>query len=309
MIGAPTRTNGDALADWAEASLIVDEGHEWFLPYAHVQDAIEAQNLVDSDSDAHILLSDLKRTVQRRHDLIGDAYPVRVERDGIMKLTERALLHDFLVLVGLGWLYDDLKLESSAAHNPAKLFEEVVAVALAAYVGGTSFRFGAPRRLPVPTGFKDALEYIGTSTNECLGNVVDFVDGHEKDQGLDIIAWRPFSDRRPGQVIAIAQCAIGVNWRKKLGDLPWIDGPWSTYLATLTTPTRVMAIPGVYDADRASWNADSKRAGMILDRVRLEYLMSDQRLSDEITAEVKHWCRRRIIEVSTKHSEYLLMAV
>ncbi|MBI1332475.1 MAG: hypothetical protein GC165_06315 [Armatimonadetes bacterium] len=308
MLQAPSDTRSNAMATWVEASLIIDQGLEGFLPYSIFLEEIDSQNLSSADLESETLLSDLKRTLVRRQSIVGDVYPLRIGKTGIStNSTQESThhVHDFLVLLSLAWTYDDLSYKNGAASTPSELFEELVAHAMASYIGGRSFRFGAPRRAPVPVPFRAAVEYVSSETAEMLGNVEDFVDGHEKDDGLDVIAWKPFPDNMPGQLVTLTQCAIGRNWKDKLGDLAFEEGAWQTRLALLTKPTRAMAIPGIYDSDRTSWHTDSKRAGMILDRLRLEFLLKDIKLPNELNSSLKNWNASRVSEVRLKQRDYL----
>jgi hypothetical protein len=107
--------------------------------------------------------------------------------------------------------------------NGASLFEEVAAVAVENYLGGaktraTSYQFGFPRRRS-PRQFTVALDDLCVKLNEGGGHKKQPENRNAKDARLDIAAWLPMPDARPGKVIAFGQCATGGNWAEKLTEL------------------------------------------------------------------------------------------
>ena len=140
------------------------------------------------------------------------------------------------------------------------LFEEVIAQVLRHYVGGNkakSFVFGTAasgRFSDKVTQMCQALGEGGQFRNLGGGPV------RANDDKLDAVAWVPFSDKLPGQLIAFAQCKTGTNWRDSLGQMnpdafirKWTEQPF------LVNPVRVFCI--TESENRSRWNARVLREG------------------------------------------------
>ncbi len=88
-----------------------------------------------------------------------------------------------------------------------------------------------------------------------------------KDEGLDLVAHRPFVDARWGRAFFLIQCASGGDWEDKL-HTPCLE-VWDGGLVSFTTkPRRGFCFPLALDDD--DFRMACKRcAGMVLDRFRL----------------------------------------
>jgi hypothetical protein len=88
------------------------------------------------------------------------------------------------------------------------------------------------------------------------------------DDKLDVVAWVPFVDTLPGQLILFAQCKTGTNWQDSVTQLQpdvfidrWIAGH------ILVTPVRAFCLSE--STDRTKWSSTCRAAGIFLDRCRL----------------------------------------
>src|SRR5262249_52379682 len=95
------------------------------------------------------------------------------------------------------------------------LFQACSTVAAAGYVEGIAMSFGWPR--PAGAHFLESLRRIyallgaGTPGTEPRAAAPEDV----KDDGVDIIAWRPSRDNLPGTHYLLGQVASGENWVDK----------------------------------------------------------------------------------------------
>src|SRR6266852_355991 len=83
-----------------------------------------------------------------------------------------------------------------------------------------------------------------------------------KDRGVDVIAWQPFvehsaGEHRSNQIVILAQCAAGSNWREKTGQLPY--QAWIEYVHWACHPVRGFAVPRVIPPEL--WHDVSKESG------------------------------------------------
>lgn len=89
-----------------------------------------------------------------------------------------------------------------------------------------------------------------------------------KDDKLDVVAWKPFSDQREGKLIAFGQCKTGTNWKSSVSQLQpdkfcnkWFKSQ------PVHTPVRMFfvseALPSI------DWRTNSIDAGLLFDRCRI----------------------------------------
>ena len=217
-----------------------------------------------------------------------DSYPFEITQEGLQLRDEPSAAYLFQLLVSLGITGDD------DAGTPAyKLFEELSAVAAGRYLGdsGTAVVFGWPRQ-DLPAGFRDAVTHLVDLLREgkaCGGrrNL-----NQSNDDGLDVVAWRDFPDRRASKLILFGQCAVGRHWREKTHELR----PKSWCKRNIAGAIAVDPIPAFF-VPRALSDTDASNAGvdqLLLDRCRISSLCGrtlddplEQRLQDWIDTSLK----------------------
>ena len=196
-------------------------------------------------------------------------YPYEVSAHGYVQLRAggEQSLYIFLLLL---WHFG--KDAGPKSARPVEIFEDLSAIAAESYLGGSergarAHRFGFPRS-NMPRGFAAALRQICADMGEGSLNTARPGLSNQKDSKLDVVAWKAFSDRRRGKLVAFGQCATGDNWRTKVGELrpssfiwKWMnDGP-------PVDPVRLFFV-----ADRigsAEWPSVASDAGIIFDRCRI----------------------------------------
>jgi len=102
-----------------------------------------------------------------------------------------------------------------------------------------------------------------------------------KDGGVDVVAWRPFQDGRPGFPIVLAQCTIESDVLAKARDIDIRQ--WATWLALDASILIALAIPGTVPRDE-SWN-ELARNNVVLERLRLVSLSALSRESPSFGVE------------------------
>lgn len=105
-----------------------------------------------------------------------------------------------------------------------------------------------------------------------------------KDDKLDAVAWTPFSDSLPGQLIVFGQCKTGTNWGDLASQLQpeafikkWLQEP------IVVNPIRAFCIAEA--ADRSRWKSICVSTGILFDRCRMVDYAEDpeQSLLEKIT--------------------------
>ena len=161
-------------------------------------------------------------------------------------------------------------------------FQSISAEAAADVVGGEAISFGFPR--PTGDGFRPALQTLSERLN--LGRPLEAVplwsNGAEKDAGIDVIAWRDFSDLRPGKLVLLGQVASGNNWTEKSvkSDTPhflsWFsERPMEHYIPAIFIPFPQHHLCS--GKDDAAFEAVAKAQawlreqefGLVIDRLRI----------------------------------------
>jgi len=166
----------------------------------------------------HPVLEDVMAELERREIACGAGYPFEVDAGG-NSITRKSDWTDFsyinLLLISQIDCKDAVQTKLGDAY-PARLFEALCVLAAENYLGGRAqgaqaFHFGAPR--PNGSGFSDALQCLASALRgRKLG---ELEPDAEKDDGLDVFAWRPFADERCNFVCMFGQCATGGNWPDK----------------------------------------------------------------------------------------------
>jgi hypothetical protein len=161
-------------------------------------------------------------------------------------------------------------------------FQAIAAEAAAGVLGGDVVSFGWPR--PAGTGFLPALHDMARRLR--IGTPREtaplWSNNREKDAGIDVIAWRDFSDVRPGKLVLFGQVASGNNWTEKSvkSDTPrflsWFsEHPTKHYIPAIFIPfPQHHACAGRYNAgfeavaQAEAWLREQE-FGLVVDRLRI----------------------------------------
>jgi len=218
--------------------------------------------------------------VDRRIALMGDDYPFSLETNRLTWGQSSSGLYEFLLAAS--WKTD---ISSKPFNAIPQVFERVVAALSVTLLGlgAKAVHVGHPRDDAVGKSFKEAVEHLHSLTNEWPWRPDEELppDGPPSgDDGLDFVTWLAADGARDGRLFLLGQCACGDDWVGKLSDID-LDfvGQW-TGQAWRVRPTKVFATPHVV-ADGHFVRAQ-KKAGIILDRVRLCSLASTERGAEAI---------------------------
>lgn len=285
MIQVPAVLEPAALADWIEANLLF--GSDERLSDADITDALDEADT--NDVDLH--LANIRTEVRRRVLDLGSKYPIRRDGLGFARTAEwkRFPVYSFLLTVSLCHYYTELRLADGAASEPAEIFELFARDVLAQYVGGWAVRFGAHRRPPVPSALPEAVRYVSALLCEiCTYGQIE--EHHSGDDGLDIVAAQPFPDGQPSQLIVLAQCAIGSNWRDKRSELDL--ELWRRHIQWATQPVKAFVVPISIERSN-TWSETAARGGIIFDRSRLLSLIG-KGPKKEMKDRMLRWSKTRL---------------
>ena len=265
MIGSPplpTSPSTGELADWAEL-VALERGR-----IARGKLSTELARSGGSD----LQVADAWTELEERAALSGDQWPFVLSSNALERRfapSDDDLLPAFFAALGLR---ENIEL----AHR--ELFEQCVTELILAVLP-FSARLGHQRRPPVPSSFREAFAEYAQRIDE---RVIQEPPSSDNDLKMDVVAWRPFSDRRGGYFNLVGQCATGADWDEKLDELN-LD-VIADHLKWAVTPLRFFATPHVVPLQKM--RRFSVRGGIILDRPRLLELARAASLSAPTKAEV-----------------------
>jgi hypothetical protein len=272
---APTpRAEIHELADFAELLCLEKDqtSAREIVAYLGRVDDNEHNDGCDDDADeAAELLDDVMNEVDRRAHACPTGYPFRLDRKGTVlrfELTEdqqKSSIYIYLLLS------TRLNMKDKRVHDNidgTHLLEELGAHVLRNYLGGSK-----AKTLVMGTSIGGTFEKRVQALCErlCEGTGFRNLDDapvKAQDDKLDAVAWVPFRDSLPGQLIIFGQCKTGSNWENLVHQLQpdafvkkWMQDP------ILVNPIRAFCISEA--ANRATWKGTNVGAGILLDRCRL----------------------------------------
>ncbi len=202
---------------------------------------------------------------------IRHEYPFEIHKAGsTVRLADRSLssrspVYRFLLLATRLNMKDNRK---HAGIDGTQLFERLSAQVAQEYLGerAESLVFGTGSR---GAGFRNKIDDLCKRIGE--GDRFDGKQGtsaHTRDGKLDVVAWKPFSDRRQGKLILFGQCKTGTNYRDSLTQIQ-PDSFCSKWLRSQPAlpPVRVFFISEALSA--TGWYNAARDAGLLFDRCRI----------------------------------------
>lgn len=179
----------------------------------------QSEDIEEEDLSNEALVLSAQNELTWRLRLIGSDYPFRMDENGqsmqlVTHISEPGSA--YLLCLFLSHANDRTiipeKLAPKITDKVRDLFQACATVAAGGYVQGTAISFGWPR--PDGTTFLQALRRAyklfgdGTPHRRARPAASKFV----KDNGIDVIAWRPSPDELPGTHYLLGQAASGQDW-------------------------------------------------------------------------------------------------
>jgi hypothetical protein len=220
----------DLQADYLEFSaLIKPDGNVPIGDLTGEQD-LQWDTEADNDDDRDAVLEEARVSIAeefaRRRHVLESAYPFSVTPDGaVLQLLPEAEWHigrsSYLLSLVLSHATTSEIVPREVApaderlRQSQKLFQVCATLAAAGICRGHAYSIGFPR--PDGSTFLKKLQEIwvkfgdGKLRREPLKSASPQI----KDGGIDVIAWCPQRDNRPGTMYLLAQVASGKNWSTK----------------------------------------------------------------------------------------------
>ena len=254
---------------------------------------------VPEEDEVDTVVEDTFGEIERRREACAGDYPfvlgdrgAIVRRQGGHTGGQANAMHAIYEYLLLATRLDMKNDRRHGGYDGTRLLEDLAAEAARSYLGGRSesmvFGTAASAR-----GFPDRINKLCARIGEGGGFF-----GHggtasrQQDGKLDIVAWTPFSDRLPGQLIMFGQCKTGTHYKDQLAQHQ-PDAFCRKWLRTqpAVTPTRAFfrseALP------RSGWLNSAFDAGVLFDRCRMVDFARDA--SDKLLTRIRAWTRTAAI--------------
>lgn len=294
------RASSYELADYLEILCFITN-EEVSITNAHrqinyISDEID-ESEYDEDDKLYDYLQEALKEIDRRAIVCRGKYPFNTENNSVIPNLEceesHKLIYKYLLLATRLNMTEH---KYVGEINGTLIFEDLASLVAKEYFGNKaeSIVFGTGVR----GGFKDKVNDLTQKIGEG-GRYKDPEDctHDEKDGGLDIVVWKPFSDKRKGKIIGFGQCKTGTEWRNEAGRLNPHDF-CSIYLdrQPLVIPVKMFFVCETF---KNNYETLSTKAGIIFDRCRIMDFLPE--LPKELFDKIKNWVDGKQVVIETAY--------
>jgi len=233
------------------------------------------------------LLEDRRRTC-------GNAYPFELIHSGstLRLIDEDNNLNRILYLYLLVATRLNMKKDNSIGGiDGALLMEEICSISVGEYLGSKRARtivFGTASS----GSFKERVNRLIRDMEEpCSFQNVDGENAivRARDDGVDIVGWIPFNDRRSSKLSMFVQVKTGTSWRDRLYECQpeAFMTKWMTK-GFVVNPVRAFCVAEAL-SENSNWNGISCDVGVFFDRCRIVSCFNPDSFSR--TDDLEYWVR------------------
>lgn len=227
--------------------------------------------------------------IQRRVNLLGDAYPFVLEDNSLRYMGKKSLTYQFCLVTSV-----TTDFRSDPLTLLPRAFEQLSRFHTQSHFGrfAHSLHVGWPRQDEMPKNYQDLMAVVANQTGEWWWNPDSGLSDEDaqsvKDAGVDYLVWVASPDQQPGQLFITGQCACGNDWNTKFGDADYKKySRWFNPVGWIQPPLQAFSTP--YALVRGNLEDASRQAGLVYDRIRLTLLAenSHQELPEMLVDEMK----------------------
>jgi len=251
------------IADWIELYITANKTS---LSKSEVQSNIESAQGYEPEET---LIDTIWNELERRELLYGRNAPFKLEERSISFNELWIERKDYLMCLVLSLFGNGID-----TTRTGTLFEKVSEKAVRKYLHSKeTVLYGTAPRPPLQ-------QIIGRMFERYKASPPSF----RQDRKADIIAWKPFGDKRSSQIIILFQCAAGNDWKAKINEvcLP----AWATYANWGSYLMKGFCLPKLIS--REEFEEYSLDGGLLLDRARI--CRNTIIFDNELKQEIKNWC-------------------
>lgn len=165
------------------------------------------------------------------------------------------------------------------------LFEKISAEALKNFLSGEVFILG----FPAGKSFNEYLDDIG---NLCYEDRILPAHYSYKDDGVDVVGYKSFDDKRSSNLYVLLQCAAGKHWTAKKAI---VMNRWLKYFRWYSDNI-IQSISTVDFVEKTKWEKNSSTFGMLIDRLRIYNFLYEKDVEAALRTEVHQWCNDKITQ-------------
>lgn len=254
---------------------------------------------VPEEDEADTVVEDAFGEIERRREACAGDYPFVLDDSGAIvkrqggrtggQANAMHAIYEYLLLATRLDMKNDRR---HGGHDGTKLLEELAAETARSYLGSRSesMVFGTAASAG---GFPARVNELCSRMDEGGGFANHgSTASRQQDGKLDVVAWTPFSDRLPGQLIMFGQCKTGTHYKDQLAQLQ-PDAFCRKWLRTqpAVTPTRAFFLSEALP--RSGWRNSAVDAGVLFDRCRIVDFARDA--SDRLLTRIRAWTRTAAI--------------
>lgn len=236
-------------------------------------------------------LEDVFNEIDLRSSKCNKAYPFHMDYSGHVLKTNSKVENSVSYLYTYLLLSTRLVMNVDNVHagiDGALLFEEISEEIAKEYLGSRtkSFLFGTGS---TGRSFENKVNSLCKELKEGGGfkNRNDASTSNVKDDSLDIVVWKPFSDGSCGQLIAFGQCKTGTTWDNRHLTSLQPDSFCSSWFSDQPSIIPVRMFFLAESLLRERWYTTVTKAGILFDRCRI--MDYSQNLSSELCKQIKTW--------------------
>jgi hypothetical protein len=268
------------LADWLELRALLADDKSSSL--GDLERILTREDVFGGDREPlEVKLADVEKELEQRSWSAGGGYPFTL--DGrVIRAADGWRQSSYTFCLCLSYMGCVQKRGSKT--YPARIFEAIATEAARTYISSpgvdaAAVRFGHPRHpKELPAGFKPAVvalcsEHIREGVGWPPGNVLSR-RLQPKDDGLDVVAWRDWPDKREGKLMLWGACAAGSDWEQKTGENQptAFSGQWMAS-QPVTPILKAFFVPHRVHSEK--WRSISLRAGLVFERCRISALVKN----------------------------------
>lgn len=284
----PQRPKVNFLADWLELYSL--EQRDGTATRGDLESLLTIPlDTNEADDKSEILdniASDTFAELDRRKFRAGAGYPFDVvNRHSLRRREDWSEKIPYIFCLHLSYMRHDQMLPQII--DAWKLFERTGGIAARDFIQGELHVFGTSRESG--GGFAASVGDLCAAVGEG-GGFKGQPTLNKQDDGVDIVVWKGFGDKRSGQIMMYGQCAGGWDWKSKLYRLQpdefceqWmVDKPPSPLIKSFYVPHTV--------ADESRWNNAVRSGGILFDRCRIAATIDIHVEDVELWGLCQLWC-------------------
>ena len=285
------RAEINELADFAEIECLRKgqvSRREVTAALGRLEDDIYEGDHIDDPLESE--LEDVFSELDQRKKFCNNCYPFLLDDTGQVLRLDLDLDQKFVCLYIYLLLSTRLNMKTDRVHagiDGTLLFEKISGEIAKNFLGDRSQSYVFGTSTP-DADFEAKVNELCDKLKEGNGfiNRNDSPATNIKDDTLDVVAWKAFKDKKPGQLIAFGQCKTGTTWKTHLKSLQ----PDEFCMAWFKDLPSVLPIRMFFLCEallRTRWYTTTLSAGILFDRCRI--MDYSQIIPDDLSETIETW--------------------